>query len=426
MTTPDQRQAILDAVDAAFDRQVRFTADLVATPSLRGQEAAGQEIMATAFQEAGLAIDRWTLDPAELATHEGAGAVAVPYENTDVVVGTFTPRTEAGRSLILNGHIDVVPTGSQRLWSRSPWDAAIHDGWLYGRGSADMKAGLVANVFAFNALRDAGLAPTARVHLQSVPEEESTGNGTLSALQRGYRADTVLITEPSSASLVRAHLGVIWFKVTVLGRAAHASEMANGTNAIDAAYAVIGELRKMEEDWNARVPESKNFSDQEHPLNLNVGTLHAGDWPSSVPDSCEIGFRVALLPEMDVEECWRDIVDRVERLMASHPGLEGTTAEVEKLGFFSNGYVLEPGSDAETVLTEVHDQVSGTELGTVAMPGYIDSRCYGLYAGVPALVYGPVGERLHGADERVNIDSMRQVTKTLALFIAQWCGVEAL
>jgi acetylornithine deacetylase len=413
-------------VDSAFDRQVKFTADLVATPSLRGQEAVGQEIMAAAFQDAGLAIDRWTLDPAELATHEGAGAVAVPYENTDVVVGTYTPRTESGRSLILNGHIDVVPTGSQRLWSRSPWDAAIHDGWLYGRGSADMKAGLVANVFAFNALRDAGLAPTARVHLQSVPEEESTGNGTLSALQRGYRADAVLIPEPSSASLVRAHVGVIWFTVTVSGRAAHASEMSNGANAIDAAYAVIGELRKMEEDWNARVPSSEHFGDHEHPLNLNVGTLHAGDWPSSVPDSCEIGFRIALLPEMDVEECWQDIVDRVHRLVATAPGLEGTTADVEKLGFFSNGYVLEPGSDAEAVLTELHDCVNGTELETIAMPGYIDSRCYGLYAGVPALVYGPLGERLHGADERVNIDSMRQITKTLALFIAEWCGVEEL
>ena len=426
MTTADQRQAILDAVDAAFDRQLQFTADLVATPSLRGQEGAAQDIMAAAFQDAGLALDRWTLDPEELATHEGAGAVAVPYENTEVVVGTYEPERESGRSLILNGHIDVVPTGADRLWSRSPWDAAVHDGWLYGRGAADMKAGLVANIFAFSALRAAGLAPTARVHLQSVPEEESTGNGTLSALQRGYRADAVVISEPSSGSLVRAHVGVIWFKVTVLGRAAHAFEMSNGMNAIDAAYAVIGELRTMEEEWNLRVPDSEHFGDQEHPLNLNVGTLHAGDWPSSVPDSCEIGFRVALLPEMDVEACWREIVDRVEHLMAREPALEGTTAQVEKLGFFSNGYVLEPGSDAEGVLTDVHDYVNGTALDAIAMPGYIDSRCYGLYAGVPALVYGPLGERLHGADERVNIESVRRVTKALALFIAEWCGVEAL
>ncbi|SDS25459.1 ArgE/DapE family deacylase [Microterricola viridarii] len=429
MTTSAERDAILAAVDAAFDEQLDFTAALIAIPSLRGEENDGQDFMEQAFREVGLDIDRWTLDPAELATHPGAGAVAVSYENTDVVVGTLEPAAAVGaavgRSLILNGHVDVVPLGSPRLWSRSPWEPAIEDGWMYGRGSGDMKAGLAANVFALRALQRAGLTPRGRIHLQSVPEEESTGNGTLSALQHGYTADAVLITEPSSNAVVRAHTGVIWFRVVVTGRAAHASEMSVGANAIDGAYAVIAELRRMEADWNTRVPESAHFAEQPHPLNLNIGTIRAGDWPSSVPDACELGIRVALLPEMDVEECWEEIVERVQRAVQVDPALAGATALTEKLGFFSDGYVLEPGSDAEAVLAAAHEQATGSALGEVAMPGYIDSRCYGLFAGVPALVYGPLGERLHGADERVNIESVRHVTKAVALFIAEWCGVEA-
>lgn len=208
--------------------------------------------MAAAFQDAGLSVDQWTLDAAELATHPAAGAVTVDYSNTPVVVGTYEPSAPAdgARSLILNGHVDVVPEGREDTWTTSPWDGRIEDGWMYGRGAGDMKAGLVANLFAFKALQAAGLEPTGRVHLQSVPEEECTGNGTVAAMQRGYTADAVLISEPIAETLVRANLGVIWFDVDVTGTAAHAHEMAKGFNALDAAYSLIGDLRELEDRWN--------------------------------------------------------------------------------------------------------------------------------------------------------------------------------
>nr|WP_262925674.1 M20/M25/M40 family metallo-hydrolase [Kocuria atrinae] len=192
------------------------------------------------------------LDAAELATHPAAGAVTVDYSNTPVVVGTYEPSAPAdgARSLILNGHVDVVPEGREDTWTTSPWDGRIEDGWMYGRGAGDMKAGLVANLFAFKALRAAGLEPTGRVHLQSVPEEECTGNGTVAAMQRGYTAYAVLISEPIAETLVRANLGLIWFDVDVTGTAAHAHEMSKGFNALDAAYSLIGDLRELEERWN--------------------------------------------------------------------------------------------------------------------------------------------------------------------------------
>src|SRR3989442_486866 len=111
--------------------------------------------MQEAMAARGLKTDRWDLDPAELTEHPGHGAIKVSYEGMTNVVGTFEPPERTGRSLIVNGHVDVVPTGPLDHWSRSPWDPHVEDGWLYGRGCGDMKAGLAAGLFAFDAIRAA-------------------------------------------------------------------------------------------------------------------------------------------------------------------------------------------------------------------------------------------------------------------------------
>jgi acetylornithine deacetylase len=164
----------------------------------------------------------------------GFSPVAISYGDAYNVVATHTPRRQTGRSLILNGHIDVVPTGPEEKWSRDPYDPAIIDGWMYGRGSGDMKAGLSACLFALKALRGLGLQPAAPVHLQSVVEEECTGNGALACLQRGYRAEAALIPEPLEPKILRAQVGPIWFKVEVNGNPQHASgAFSLGSNAIE-------------------------------------------------------------------------------------------------------------------------------------------------------------------------------------------------
>jgi acetylornithine deacetylase len=155
-----------------------------------------------------------------------------------------------GRSLILQTHVDVVPTGPVDMWTHQPFDPVIEGDWLYGRGGADMKAGHDANLCCLDALRRIGMQPAATVYVQSVVEEESTGNGALMTHLRGYRADAVLILEPEEEMLVRANVGVLWFQVEVRGIPVHVREMANGANAIDAADRVIAELRRLEADWN--------------------------------------------------------------------------------------------------------------------------------------------------------------------------------
>ena len=421
MITEEQSRRILEAVDAAFDAQLAFTQELVKHPSLRTQEGSAQDLLHSAMAARGLEMDRWQLDPEELATHQGFGPVTVSYDDVTNVVGTYLPAAEAGRSLILNGHVDVVPEGPEEAWSRSPWDAPIIDGWMYGRGAGDMKAGLAANLFAFDAVRAAGLEPAGRIHFQSVVEEECTGNGSLSALMRGYRADAVIIPEPEEDMLVRANVGVIWFKVRVTGSPTHPREMGTGFNAIDAAYTAMTALREVEEKWNADRGQHRFFEDLKHPINFNFGQIAGGDWPSSVPAWCEFDVRAAIYPGIPAEQAWTELQGCLAQLRTGPAAIH---AVASRTGFFSEGYVLEPGSEAESLLGSTHQQVFGTELGSFTTPGYLDGRVFTLYADTPTLVYGPVSEAIHGFDERVSVESVRRITQSIALFIANWCGVE--
>lgn len=414
-------QNITAAVDDRFDQQLEFTAELIRHPSLRDTEKALQDVMFVAMQDRGLSMDRWRVDPGQLSKHPGFGPVTVSYDQAVNVVGTYTPEHTRGRSLILNSHADVVPAGPESQWSRSPWDPQLVDGWLYGRGSGDMKAGTAANLFAFDALRAAGLRPTAPIIFQSVVDEEATGNGALAALLRGYTADAVLIPEPEENMLVRANVGVIWFTVRVAGKPTHVREMATGFNAIDAAYTVIAELRELEDSWNAERSEHRYFEDLEHPINFNIGKIVGGDWPSSVPAWCEIEVRAATYPGVGADRAWAQIEQCLDRTAEK---LDGVKPMARRTGFYAEGYVQPEGSEAEQVLERAHRVAFGAPLESFTTPGYLDARVFTLYGNMPTLVYGPRSEAIHGFDERVHVESVRNITKSVALFIAEWCGVE--
>lgn len=419
MISNDLAERILAAVDAQFDDQLAATAELVASPSLRAGEEPAQDLIEARLRALGVDIDRWTIASPELAAHPGYGPPTVDYTQMTNVVGTYEPAQNLGKSLILNGHIDVVPEGPEAQWSRSPWDAEVRDGWMYGRGAGDMKAGLIANLFAFDAIRRAGLDLTGRVHLQSVVEEECTGNGSLAALLRGYTADAVIISEPEEDALVRANVGVLWFTVRVTGNPTHPREMASGFNAIDAAYEVMSALRVLEEAWNADQVNHRYFEDLDHPINFNFGGIEGGDWPSSVPAWCELRVRVATYPGTPAESAWNEIVHCVEQAASESSFDVALTPD----GFYAEGYVLEPGSEAETLLEATHERVFSRELTSFTTPGYLDGRVFVNYGDMPTLVYGPVSESIHGFDERVSVESVRRCTKSMALFIASWCGV---
>ena len=420
------RERIAGCVDQGFAEQIAFTQNLVRYQSTRGHEHAVQDCVFRALRDRGYAMDRFEMDRQAIERHPGGAAFTAEHSAAPIVVGIHRPRDEKGRSLILQAHVDVVPSGPASMWTHAPFDPVIEGDWLYGRGGGDMKAGHAANIFALDALRRAGLQPAATIYVQSVVEEESTGNGALMAHLRGYKADAVLIPEPEDEKLVRANTGVLWFEVEVRGIAVHVREMGAGANAIDAAYRLIGELRNLEAEWNARKTGREHFERELHPINLNIGKIEGGDWASSVPSWCKLHCRISIYPGTTAENAAREIRDRVANYARSDRFFANNPPAVSFNGFFAEGYVLEPGTDAEAVLGDAHRAVNGTSLETFMTPGYLDTRVYALYDKIPALCYGPIAENIHGVDERVSLASLKRVTTAMAFFIADWCGIEPL
>jgi acetylornithine deacetylase len=214
--------------------------------------------------------------------------------------------------------------------------------------------------------------------------------------------------------------------VEVRGLPVHVREMGTGANAIDAAYRVIGELRKLEADWNAKKLGRPHFENEEHPINLNIGKIEGGDWASSVPAWCRIDCRISIYPGWNAHDASAEIQERVAKFALADKFLSNIPPIVTFNGFHAEGYILDPASEAERILGEAHMSVTGKPLQTFMTAGYLDTRVYALYDKIPALCYGPYSENIHGFDERVSLASLRRITSTMALFVAEWCGLETI
>jgi acetylornithine deacetylase len=338
-------------------------------------------------------------------------------------VGTKRAAAQGGRSLIIQGHVDVVPTGPAALWTHKPFDPVQRDSWLYGRGAGDMKQGVSAMVFALDALGEAGLEVCGDVYVQSVTEEECTGNGALSTLARGYRADAVLIPEPTDGTITRAHVGVMWFRLRVRGVPVHVARAQAGSNAIMSAFHLIQALQAHTAELNAAARRDPWFGGMADPIKFNPGVIRGGDWASSTPAWCEVDCRIGLMPGTSLESA-REGVERCVRAAAGSDGfLANNPPEVIWNGFQADGYVLEPGSEAERVLAGAHRAVFGVEMEERRSTAVNDTRFYGLYHRMPALCYGPRGENHHGFDERAHLPTLKETTVAIACFVADWCGV---
>jgi acetylornithine deacetylase len=428
-TMPDAAllAALEKAVEANWEKQVAWLQTLVRFPSRRGKEGPCQDWIAREFAARGWSVDRYTLSEVAMDHLPGFSPVMdTDYAQAVQVVATVRAPEQKGRSLILQGHVDVVPEGPVEMWTHPPYAATIKDEWMYGRGAHDMKQGVAAMVFAMDALKSLGLAPAADVYVETVTEEECTGNGALSTLARGYRAEAALVPEPTGNQLSRAYVGVMWFRLRVRGVPVHVARAQTGTNAIMSAYALIQEIYRLTAEINEGAKTHPWFRHVPNPVKFNPGIIRGGDWGSSTPAWCEVDCRIGLLPGTSLETARQQVLDAVARAAKADGFMANNPPEVIWNGFQADGYVLEPGSDAEAVLRSVHRQVFGEELKEHSSTGVADSRMYGLYYGIPGICYGPSGEGAHAFDERANMPNLKRTTLAIAAFIADWCGTRRL
>ncbi|MFH1803337.1 MAG: ArgE/DapE family deacylase [Pseudomonadota bacterium] len=419
------RNALRTAIAQRRDRAIADLSVLTAHGSLLGHEQAAQDWVAGQFADMGLRVDRVAIDINALRNQPGFSPPVIDdYSERENIVGVHTPKTTTGRSLILNGHIDVVPTGPENLWRKPPFSPYVEGDWLYGRGAGDMKAGIIAFCHAVRALHDIGLQPAAPLILQSVVEEECTGNGALACLHAGYRADAAIIPEPFNHTLMIAQLGVMWFRLHVTGKPAHVLDTSAGSNAIEAACGMFSMLKEIEELWNHPDHRHESYDAHIHPVNFNLGRIDGGDWASTVPPSCVADIRVGFYPGMDLEQVRATIEAVAQNAAATHPACKGAQFRIEYRGFQAEGCVMDQTHPMMTMIGDIHAEVTGKNIAKFASTATTDARFFQIYGNIPATCYGPLAENIHGIDERVSISSMMTVAEVLALFIADWCGVE--
>ncbi len=427
MTSPDQgaERAILEACRSLEAEATALLGRLVQFDTTLGRERPCLDVVAEAMALQGLEVHRVPVDADALKDHPGFSPPLLSYAGRDNVVGLHRPRSRAGRSLVLQAHVDVVPPCAEAAWTTPPFQPDLRDGRLYGRGSGDMKAGLVANLMALKALRLAGLAPAAEVQVQAVIEEECTGNGALATMLAMPKADAVIIPEPGPGeeAIYSAEVGVVWAWVTVTGRPAHVREKSSGVNAIEAAIAIAARFRDYEAALNEIDRIHPAFRDVPHPLNVNLGQIEGGDWISSVPSTCRIGLRVGVMLGRTAAEAKADIA-RLVAEAAADPALRGARVELSWGGFLADPCAFDLDSPIAALVRRLHAQSGGGVLRPYAATGLTDGRFFELYQGTPVAVFGPDARNIHGIDESVGLDSLHAITRTIALTVAHWCGTE--
>lgn len=423
------------SVDARRGAILQVFRDLVRIPSEThppaGDEGPAQRYVEALMRELGLAVE--VFEPWSVPGIEGHPGWWPGFDYTDRpnVVGRW-PGTGAGRSLILNGHIDVVPAGDRSLWTHDPYGAELVGGRIYGRGAADQKAGIAAMLMAVGCLQDAGVRLSGDVILQSVVNEELGGyNGTVACCARGFRADAAIVTEPTDLHVAAAAKGGQTYRMRVPGVAFHHAMWERGTSALDNAIFLkeaLGSWERLRAHETRTHPWFGERARDLHPRAVHADTvwyLRAGD-PDIManPTEAELAFWVDHLPGEDRESMLARFEAHMLARAAEHPWMKDHPPILERaLMRPFTGMAVEEGSAIVRSLQRATETVTGRLRRAVGLEGATDAMIFGLYTDVPAVVFGGGDLAVaHAPDEWVEAEDVVRTTHALALAMIDFCG----
>ncbi len=417
----EAEERVLESIDV--QGMVDFLCELIAVPSLVGDETTGQEFVAGQMERSGLDIDLWELDFEELSQH-WAFSIEEERERGLGVVGAMGDDA-GGRSLIFNGHVDVVPPGDEKLWRYPPWQGTIDQGCVFGRGAADMKGGLCCALFAARALRDAGVRLQGRLMVESVIGEEDGGVGTLAAVLRGYTADGAIVAEPTELIVAPVQAGAFNFRVTIPGKAAHGCVREEGVSPIEKFVPIHQALLELERERNERLQDPL-YSRYRLPHALCIGNVRAGTWASSVAESLVFEGRYGISVDEDQDAARRALEEAVAEAAQADPWLRDHPPVVEWWGgqFYPARTPVEHPL-VRTVAGALQD-VTGAETRLEGMTYGADMGLLVNVGHTPTVLFGPGDVRVaHRPDEYVPVRELETAVRTLALTALRFCGYEA-
>ena len=416
------RSSLDEAIDAETEGALRVLERLIAAPSLVGEEQAALEVFEEEARSTGLTVRRLPF-PAGSPAHPCAGVAPDldPSAMPRFQVLVSTPG-DGPLHLLLNGHMDIVPADAPELWTSPPFSPERRDGWLYGRGAADMKSGFAVGLLALRALRRTApdLFARQRLGFLAVVEEECTGNGTLqSLLQDGITAPEVVVLESTDLGLLTGGIGVLWAEVTVVAQSGHAHTSEGKANAAQMGLRLVSALHHWAAGIAAAHPEP-DLPGLAQPYALNLGRIRSGDWTSSSPATAVLDLRVGFPRAWTPDEAEARLRAAVTQAAAEEPGF-AAAPRVRLTGLRARGYRLNDSAVLLRDLAAAHCEAHGTVPDRFLLGTTTDARLY-LDAGIPAVCFGPRGRNLHGIDEAVEIASIPAAARTLARFLLRRFG----
>lgn len=388
-----------------------------------GQELKAQEFLAKHLKDLGCNIDMFEPDN-EVMKNYPSYNIGHSYKGRPNLVAVYKG-SGGGRDLILNGHIDTMPSGNLERWKTDPWELTEIDGKLYGLGADDMKGGLCAEILGLQLALSLGFEPSGDIIIESVVDEEGGGNGSLAAAIAGYKADAAIIAEGSQLNVYTANRGAWLVEVEVEGKPIHASLKGFGENAIDKMVKVINSLHELEEKW---------MTTKRHPLlqppTINIGCIEGGVAASTVPEGCKLKFDVEFYPsekklngEM-VKVDKNDVVKEVEdhlNLMASgdswlkdHPLKFKWYQDCPPYETALNNPIVGTVLQAANEVTGGRSEIGGLSCGC-------DARHLCDIAGVPTIVFGPgTCHNAHVVNEFLYKEEFLNAIEAFARIIMDW------
>ena len=419
----DARKKLLEKIDQSRDKAVAFLRDMVVIPSVTGDEAQIQTFLSKYMTKIGLDVDMWETDWEELKKHPGYRPVDRGYEGRPNIVATWKG-AGGGRSLLLNGHTDVIPVGGGEGWSDNPWSATIKNGRMYGRGTADMKSGVASHIMAVECLKAAGLKPKGDVYINVVIDEEVSGHGTLDTVIRGYKADAGISGETSDLAVQPACIGRIWFEIEIHGKPAGIQKRYEGISGIELGNKIVKAVADL---------EAKRVATITHPLYPNaldtlpciIGSFSAGNYPSAFPANCLLKGSIGTVPGEDHEGVKQSLVDQIARAAAEDPWMKLHPPKVRFVGYDAQASEIPRDHAIVETVSKNYKEITGRDPQISGRQGAADTRFLNLYANTPTVIFGPGSTAvMHADDEYVSIDDYMTSIKVMALSICDWCGVE--
>lgn len=397
-------------------------AALIGIPSVTGSEDDVAAWAAGALRDLGLAVEVVTPDPAVIRADPDWPGEEMKRTALPVVIGRAG--RAGGRRLILSGHLDVVPPGDPATWTSDPWNAEVRDGRMYGRGACDMKGGVAAILAAVRSLGAGGVLDLldGEVVVALVPSEEDGGQGTLAAIRAGVTGDLAIITEPSNLDVVVAHAGAITFRLTVPGRAAHASQRREGVSALDKLFVLVQALEADESRRNDAETDPLMTS-LGLPYPTIIGIVTGGEWASTVLDRVvaygRYGVRLGQSPA-DAEAELRAAITSVCEL---DPFLRDQPATVEITGGRFGSARVPSDHPLPAGLAAVIEEVTGRRPALLGEPYGADMQMYVNHGDTPCVIFGPGDVRVaHSADEFVPLDEVETCARVLAAWVLRELG----